>query len=169
MKTKITTEKVLNAYRIISGAKYTKMDDADKIKVWKIARALKPVADKFDDDSKDASEKFKPEGFDENLRKAQEYERVIKDKDADASKLEMGAAEYGEFIKELQKYNKIVGDAIKEFADKEVELEFEKISEEAFGKLMASNDGAWDFGQALKLSEIICEKKKPSEDDGADA
>lgn len=169
MKQTIKTENVLGAYNVLNTAKYTKMDDADKIKVWKIARALKPIASKFDEDSKDASEKMKPDGFDENLRKAQEYERVTKDANADASKLEMGAAEYGAFIKELQKYNKIVGEAIKEFADKEVELEFDKISEEAFGKLMASNDGAWDFGQALKLSEIICEKKKPSEDDGADA
>jgi len=152
-KQTIKTEKVLSAYRVLSTAKYSKMSDEDKIKVWKIARTLKPVADKFEDDSKDASEKFKPEGFDENLRKAQEYERVTKDKDADASKLEMGAAEYGGFIKELQKYNKIVGDAIKEFADKEVELEFEKLTEDAFGKLMASNE--WTMEQAMEIGMLI--------------
>lgn len=152
-KQTIKTEKVLSAYRVLSTAKYTKMDDADKIKVWKIARALKPVATKFEDDSKDAAEKFKPEGFDENLRKAQEFERVTKDADADASKLEMGAAEYNEFIKELKKYNKLVGDAIKEYAEKEVEVEFDALSEDAFGKLMASNE--WTMEQTLEIGMLI--------------
>jgi len=154
MKTKITTEKVLNAYRIISGAKYTKMDDADKIKVWKIARALKPVADKFEDDSKDAADKMKPsEDFADNLQKAQEFERITKDKDFDASKLPMGVAEYNGFIKEFQNYNRLVGEAVKEFADKEVEIEFEPLSEDAFGKLMASNE--WTMEQTVEIGMLI--------------
>lgn len=154
MKTKITTEKVLNAYHIISGAKYTKMDDADKIKVWKIARALKPVATKFDEDSKDAAEKLKPsEDFADNLQKAQEFERITKEKDFDASKLPMGAAEYNEFIKKLQDYNRLVGEAVKEFADREVEIEFEPLSEESFGKLMASNE--WTMEQTVEIGMLI--------------
>lgn len=154
MKTKITTEKVLNAYRIISGAKYTKMDDADKIQAWKIARALKPVATKFDEDSKDAAEKLKPsEDFADNLQKAQEFERITKEKDFDASKLPMGAAEYNEFIKKLQDYNRLVGEAVKEFADKEVEIEFEPLSEESFGKLMASNE--WTMEQTVEIGMLI--------------
>ncbi len=153
MVNKIKTGKVLDAYRIISGAKYTKMDDADKIKVWKIARALKPVADNFEDDSKDAAEKFKPEGFADNLQKAQEFERITKEKDFDASKLPMGVAEYNEFIKKLQDYNRLVGEAVKEFADKEVEIEFEPLSEDAFGKLMASNE--WTMEQTVEIGMLI--------------
>lgn len=154
MKTKITTEKVLNVYRIISGAKYTKMDDADKIKVWKIARALKPVADKFEDDSKDAAEKMKPtDDFADNLQKAQEFERITKEKDFDASKLPMGVAEYNEFIKKFQSYNKLVGEAVKEFAEKEVVIEFEPLSEESFGKLMASNE--WTMEQTVEIGMLI--------------
>ena len=152
-KMTLKTDHVLKAYNIISQAKYTKLDDADKIKVWKIARALKPIATRYDEDTKDAAEKLKPDGFDENLRKAQAYERVAKDKDADASGLEMGAAEYGKFIGELQKYNRLVNDAVREFADKEVELTFDALSEEAFTKLMNSND--WTMAQALAVGEII--------------
>lgn len=153
MTKKVKTEQVLGAFNVLNTAKYAKMDDADKIKVWKIARALKPIATKFDEDSKDAAEKLKPEGFDENLRKAQEYERVTKDKEADASKLEMGAAEYGEFIKKLKEMNKLVADALKEFANKEVDIDFEPISEDAFTKLMASND--WTMEQAVMIGELI--------------
>lgn len=148
------TEKVLAAYHLLGSAKYGKLSDEDKIKVWKIARALKPIATKYDEDMKDAAEKLKPEGFDENLRKASEYERVTKDKEADASKLEMGAAEFGDFIKELQKYNRLVNDAVREFADKEVELTFDTLSEEAFGKLMASND--WTVEQAETAGDTVC-------------
>lgn len=153
MTKKVKTEKVLGAFNVLNTAKYAKMDDADKIKVWKIARALKPIATKFDEDSKDAAEKLKPEGFDDDLRKAQEYERVTKDKEADASKLEMGAAEYGEFIKKLKEMNKLVADALKEFANKEVDIDFEPISEDAFTKLMASND--WTMEQAVMIGELI--------------
>ena len=153
MTRKVKTEKVLGAFNVLNTAKYAKMDDADKIKVWKIARALKPIATKFDEDSKDAAEKLKPEGFDDDLRKAQEYERVTKDKDADTSKLEMGAAEYGEFIKKLKEMNKLVADALKEFANKEVDIDFEPISEDAFTKLMASND--WTMEQAVMIGELI--------------
>lgn len=153
MTRKVKTEKVLGAFNVLNTAKYAKMDDADKIKAWKIARALKPIATKFDEDSKDAAEKLKPEGFDDDLRKAQEYERVTKDKDADASKLEMGAAEYDEFIKKLKEMNKVVADALKEFANKEVDIDFEPISEDAFTKLMASND--WTMEQAVMIGELI--------------
>ena len=154
MKKTIKTEKVLAVWQVLGSAKYTKMEDADKIKVWKISRVLKPIAEKFDEESKDAAEKLKPtEDFSERLQNAQEYEHVSKDANADATKLKMGAAEYGEFINELQNYNKLVSDAVNGFAEKEVEVEFEPINEDAFGKLMASND--WTFEQVMAINLIM--------------
>ena len=152
---KIETSKVVSAYNVLSTAKYGKLDDADKINVWKIARALKPVATKFEEDNKDAAEKFKPEGFDEKLQNAQEYERVTRDPQNDTSKLKMGAAEYDKFIGELKSYNKLVGDAVKEYSEKECNLSFEPISEDAFGKLMASNE--WTMEQVTTLGSLIVE------------
>lgn len=154
-KKTIKTDKVLSAFRVLNTAKYSKMEDEDKIKVWKIARALKPVADKFDEDSKDAAEKFKPsEDFADNLQKAQEYERM-RNAGEDMTKAQMGAAKYGEFVKEFQKYNKLVTDAIKEFAEKEVDVEFEPLSDAAFGKLMASNE--WEMSQVMEIGQIVLE------------
>lgn len=157
MKKSIKTSEVLVAFNTLNTAKYGSMEDADKIKVWKITRALKPIATKFDEDSKDAAEKMKPKyegGFDETLQKAQEYERMIRDTKVDAKKLPMGAAEYDAFIAKFKEYNKLVGKTIEEFAEKVVKVEFEPLTEDAFGKLMASNE--WAFGQAVALSEIIC-------------
>lgn len=153
-KKTIKTDKVLQVWQVLGTAKYTKLDDADKIKVWKISRVLKPIAEKFDEETKDAAEKLKPtKDFDQRLQDAQEYERVSKDASADASKLKMGAAEYGEFIKEVRRYNQLVSDAVKDFAEKEVEVEFEPLSEDAFVKLMASND--WNYGQIMQIDLIM--------------
>ena len=166
MKKTIKTSEVLAAYNVLNAAKYGSMEDGDKIKVWKITRALKPIATKFDEDSKDAAEKMKPKydgGFDETLQKAQEYERMIRDPKADTKKLPMGAAEYDAFIKEFKAYNELVGKAVEDFAKKEVTINIEPISDDAFGKLMASND--WTFGQTTALSEIICEPAEAEEEE----
>lgn len=53
----------------------------------------------------------------------------------------------------FQNYNRLVADAVKEFADKEVEIEFEPLSEDAFGKLMASNE--WTMEQTVEIGMLI--------------
>jgi hypothetical protein len=152
----MTTEKVLAAWRTLNNAKYSKLDDADKVKVWKATRALRPIAEKFDEDLKDAAKKLKPsEDFDERLAKAQKYEVMIKQPDLDAEQLPMGAAEYAKFIDEFNAYNKLVDKAMKEYAEKKVEIEVEPLSEESFTKLMASND--WTMAQVVSLDDILVE------------
>ena len=158
MKKIIKTNDILAAFNIINAAKYTSLEDKDKVKVWKIARALKPVATKFKEDTEDAAEKLKPEvdgGYDEMFMKAQEFERIQKDPKADKTKLPITTAEYGEFIEKFQKYQKLLFDALKEFSEKDVELEFEPLDDDGFGKLMASNE--WTMDQVLALTDIICE------------
>ena len=154
-KVTLTTEKVLAAYNVISTAKYSKLDDANKVKVWKIARAMKPVADKFADDRDDAAKKLMPtEDFEERRVKAQQYQAMLGDKQADMTQAPMTPTEFWKFIEESNGYNKLLADALNDFGKKEVKVSFEPISEEAFGKLMTSND--WTFEFALKLGEIIC-------------
>lgn len=155
-KIKLTTEKVLEAFGIISTAKYGKMDDADKIKVWKIARKMKPVADKFADDRDDAAKKLLPtEDFEERRVKAQQYQAMLGDKNADMTQAPMTPTEFWKFVDESNGYNKLLEEALKDFGKNEVELEFEPISEDAFGKLMASND--WNMAQVVALDGIVTE------------
>lgn len=155
-KIKVKTKDVLSAYNVLNNAKYGSMDDADKIKVWKIARAMKPVAVKFEEDNRDAAEKFKPKDkdFDTRLANAQEFERM-RNNGEDMRNAKMGAAQYQEFVDELKKYNGLVEKAVKEFAEKDVELEFEVLSEDAFCKLMSSND--WKMSEVMMLSDVIVE------------
>lgn len=150
-KVTIKTEKVLQVFQILKDAKYSKMADDDKIKLWKIARAMKPIATKFEEDSKDAAEKLKPEGLDVTLEKAKDYEQKKQKGDAD---LPMTEAEYLEFINgDWQKFNKLVAKAVKEFADAEVELEIDPLSEEALQKLMSSND--WKMEQVMTVGDFL--------------
>ena len=158
MEKKIKTDEVLKAFNILSMAKYDKLSDEDKIKLWKITCAMMPYATQYEELQKDAAKKFKPatEGFDERLEKAQGVERMLRFPNVDATTLPMGAAEYNQFIaNEMNPYNKVVAEALKEFADKEVSLTFDGLSSEAFGKLMASNE--WVMGNVAKLGMLIVE------------
>ena len=153
---KMKTEDVLKAYNVISTAKYGKLDDQDKVRVWKIARALKPVADKFADDRDDAARKLLPtEDFEERRAKAQQYQAMLGDKQADMTQAPMTPAEFWRFFNENMAYTKTVNDALADFGKKEVEVEFEPLSEEAFCKLMASND--WTLEQVVVLDGIVTE------------
>lgn len=152
-KVKIKTEKALEVFNILKGASYQKLSDEDKVKVWKAYRALHPVATKFEDDSKDAAEKLKPEGLEATLEKAKDYEQKKQKGDSD---LPMTEQEYLAFINgDWAKFNQLLAKAVKEFADAEVELEFEPVNEEGFAKLMSSND--WKMEQVRIVSEFITE------------
>ena len=165
MKKVIKTSEALAAYNILNNSKYSNLEDGDKIKLWKITRVLKPIATKFEEDNKDAAEKFKADikDFDELLPKAQEYENLLRT-NGDMSKSPIGAAEYDAFIREFKKYNSLVGKAVEEFANKEVELSFEPLSEDAISKLMASNTD-WKMAQVMAISDIVCEVAEPAKEE----
>lgn len=158
MKKTLLISKVLPVYSVLSQAKYGQMNDADKIKAWKIARAMKPIADQYDDTAKDAAEKFKPtvEDFEQKLEKSQMVQQMLRMPNADIKTMPMGIAEYNQFMTEVMNpYNRLVAKALDEVSKKEVTLEYDGLSEAAFEKLMSSND--WTFEQAVKLSELMVE------------
>lgn len=153
MKKTIKTKDLHAAYVVLSSAKFGKMDDADKIKLWKIGRTLKPIAMKFEEDKNSAIEKLKPEGFDERAQAANEFQQAQQSNNIDASKLKMGPEEFNAFVLEANNYNKLVDDAVKEYAEAEVEIDIEPLTEDAFGKLMASNE--LTLGKAVMLADIV--------------
>ena len=56
---------------------------------------------------------------------------------------------------DYQRYNKMVNEALKEAASKDVEIDIEPLTEETFVKLMNSND--WTFDIVQLLGDILCE------------
>ena len=70
------TNEILEAYKVLQNAKYQKLSDDGKVKVWKITRLLKPVATQFKEDLQDAQQKLMPDGdFIQRLGKAMQYEQ----------------------------------------------------------------------------------------------
>ena len=134
------------AYNALNAAKLTKMDDADKVKVLKTLRNLKAVATPYFDFVRDAEEKMKPEGYDGMQRKAQQWQ-------AEGQKTTLTAAEQLELDRFFKQYRKSVDEAAREEGDKEVEVKIGKLSEDAFQKLVASND--WKAEELLKLDIML--------------
>ena len=155
---------IIALFRLLNAAKYTKMEDGDKIKAWKVLRALKPIAEKFDDDIKTSREKLKPEGYDELLKRAQQIEAderkvfgEINSQQREQEFIKMLSGKYENYAKlqEVQRnFIKLCNDALREFAQSDVELEFEPLNENAFEKLMSSND--WSLSQVGFLADNIC-------------
>lgn len=146
MKKTMKTEDILKSFGLLKDVNYQKLEDADKVKVWKVVRQLKPVATQYEEAKQDAVKSLIPEGFNENLRKAQEYERK---KAGGEAGLPMTEEEYKAFLVEFQKYNKLVADALKEQEDMEHEVEFEPLTEDVLGLLIVSNNWPLAKGDAL--------------------
>lgn len=129
---------IVTVHRLINTAKLGKMEDAEKYAIIKVARQIKKVGTEFDDFLKDVQEKMKPEGFDSIISKVQKNEKMT-----------------SEESEVLNKYNNDVAECLKDELDKEVELAFEPMTEEAIGRFVASND--FSMGEIFAISDVIGE------------
>lgn len=128
---KTTKEQAIMAYDTLAGAKLGKMKDGDKFAAVKIMRALKSTASDYRDYLKDASDKLKPEGFDELQGR------------------ELTAEEQ----KVATKYQQDVSRCLSDELAKEIELDFTPLSEEGLKSLIDSND--FTLGQIMTLQDVI--------------
>ena len=150
-KVELKTKRIIEAFKTLDSSKYQKLSDDDKIKVWKIIRALKPVALEYEEAIEDAKTRLVPsDDYEMKFQKAQLYERMKKE---GKNTLPMSEEEYNAFVPVFKSYMELLAKAINDGLKEVRSIEFESLSEEAFGKLMASND--WSFGQAEKLDFII--------------
>ena len=149
----LTTEKITKAFKVLDEARYQKLSDDDKVKVWKISRKLGPIALKYEEEALDAERKLMPsEDFPQKLQKVLAYEKALDEGKKDS--LPMTREEHDAFAKEYFAYKDLLNKATAELKEKEATIEFEPLSENAFGKLMSSND--WTLKQ-VDLIEFIIE------------
>ena len=122
---------VVNAFAALNGAKLAKMEDKEKFTLIKAMKVMKPV------------------------KRVEEWRTKHADtKPSDFTPAEL--KELNEINTYFNDYNKKVEECVKEEADKEVTPEYARLTEEAFGRLLASNDD-WDVEKSLMVSEILCE------------
>lgn len=145
MKAKI--KQIVSAYNALGNAKLTKLDDAEKGKVLKARKAMRPIADDFSAFLKDCEEKFKPENWDELQGKLQQWQQEG-DKDTTLT-----IEERKSINKALVDYQRSINKVTNEELEKEVELELEKLSEGADIKIMSASD--WTPNQLDEIEILL--------------
>ncbi len=131
------TIEAVKAYRILKSAKLTKMDDADKLKTIKAMRVLRPVSEEYDKDVEEGRKALQDDKFEEMQQKAQKHNEAVQEKKQEGL---LGYSELKELNEYFTSYDKSVRKMLQELDDKELTLTIGRLSEEAFGKLAASND-----------------------------
>lgn len=144
------TKQVVEAYALINKSKLTKMEDADKFTVIKAIRALKPIYTAYEEYIKDAQEKLKGENHDEMVKKGEEFNRNNKNV-ADLTPEELSSLK--EVNNYFRAYNGSLQKLIEEELSKEVAPEYERLSEAALKKFIASND--FSVEECIKVSDVL--------------
>lgn len=142
MKKTIKAETIALAHRMLGGASLAKMEDAEKFTVIKAMRALKPVATALSEAVETAREKLAPEDYARIKQNAQRFQTLTPQEQAEVNAVE-------------RELDEKVTECVKEEAGKEHELEYEPLSEAAFGRFMSSND--FRVSAIMTLSDVLCE------------
>ena len=125
-------KQILAAYSRIENATATKLKEDDVIKLLKARKAMRPYVNEYKDFLKDAQDKFKPENWAEIERKIEQWRQ-------EGDRTTLTEEERIEINKVGSEYDKKVQSAVKDELEKEIEIEFEKLSENADTKLMIEN------------------------------
>ena len=142
------TSTIIEVYQLLNTAKLTKMESKEKFQVIKIMRAMKPVAEEWDSFVKTMDEKLKGDNHEEMLAKAQQWQK-------EGEKTTLSFDERMAVNEYFAKFNKDRTEMITSEQSKEVNILFDKLTEEAFERLVDSND--FNVGQIVALQEAICQ------------
>ena len=138
---------IISVYKVLNEAKLSKMDDSDKFKVIKAVRALRSIANDFEELVKDVQEKLKDESFEEMQEKAKKWQE-------EGEKTSISVEERKSINQYFNDYSNKVDKCLKEEGEKDNELTFEKLTDEAFDKLTASND--WNVKTIIQVQDALC-------------
>lgn len=141
------TSTIIEVYKALKEAKLTKMESKEKFAVIRIMRAVKPVAEEWDAFMATVDEKLKGENHEAIVAMIQQWQ-----KEGDNTTLTM--EERKEVNEYIAKFNAERNELINAELAKEVEVSFERISEETFERFIDSND--MDVNVLTMLSENIC-------------
>lgn len=129
-------KEAIELYKVLNGCKLTGMASSSKMIVLNNLRKLRPISETYEADIKDAIEKFKPEGFDELVKKAREHNDSV----STGGKSIMSAEELKEVSSAIESYNKEVNDFIEKIINEDSGVEMEKLDTSNLEKLLDAND-----------------------------
>ena len=148
----IKTIKVEEFFETLRGAKVTGLDGQSKFCVVKILRKLRPVIDDIRAFRADAVDKFKPENWDETLKKFQGLSR---------GEITLSQDESEETIKDVFTFDSKIKNLVVEEFGEIIHIDVQAISEESFEGILAFND--WDSNVALLMADTLLPENSESE------
>jgi hypothetical protein len=134
------TKELAQVYNLLKGAKLSKMEDSDKIKVVVAMREIKKIVTPYNEAINDARESLKDGDFERSVGKLRDFKNL-----PDEDKVALNTY--------FQTYEENIAKAVSDIAESEHELQYERLSEDAFGKFIASND--FTIEQIMKLQDIL--------------
>ena len=146
---------IVNAYNVLNAAKLAKMQDTDKFTVIRAMRALKPIQTDYEAAVKDAQERLKPEDFDALQKKAADWNATHKDKKLTDLTPEERATLEG-INAAYRDYTEKVEQCVRDLAETEKTLDYTRLSQDAFGKLLESNP-EWKMQEILGVADVLGE------------
>lgn len=136
---------VIDLYRAYTSVKFTGVPMPDRLAMLRNMRILKPISDEYDALQMDASERFKPDGYDELENEVMSLagETVSPDISRKVGKYNIQKAEYMKAMNEylLGVYDKSTGQRTGGLLDEEHDITIEPISPKSFEKLVEKNEG----------------------------
>ena len=149
---------VIDLYRAYTSVKFTGVPTADRLVMLRNMRILKPISDEYDALQMDASERFKPDGYDELEQEVMSLagETATADVSKKLAKYNIQKTEYMKAMNDylLGVYDKQTGKRTGGLLDEEHDLKMEAISAEAFDKLVQANEQV-DTKHLCVISEYV--------------
>lgn len=136
MKTKLISE----GYAVLKDAKISKLESKDQFRVIKALRVLKPISETYNADIQDLEKKVTSctaEELKENREKAQKHSEAIQNNSTEGLLSTKEIVDLNAFFQKVDKEMKALR---KELDEENVELSYEKLSEDSFIKLTECNE-----------------------------
>lgn len=132
------TSDYLNVAELLKKAKVSKMEDKDKMKLIKAVRFIMKITKEYEELVNDTKERLKDERFDEMLSRAESFNEKRKDNKDSLTNEEL--KELNELNSYFNGYNNEISNVLKDEYEKEITADYERLSDDAFSKFIASND-----------------------------
>lgn len=149
---------VIDLYRAYTSVKFTGVPTVDRLAMLRNMRILKPISDEYDALQMDASERFKPDGYDELEQEVMSHagDTVTPELNRKVGRYNIQKTEYMKAMNDylLGVYDKQTGKRTGGLLDEEHDLKMEAISAEAFDKLVQANEQV-DTKHLCVISEYV--------------
>lgn len=155
MKKNVKIQTIVEQYPTLDKASIGKMDVADRFVFIKALRPMKKISDDFNAFREDAVNRLKPENYDKIVETVSKFNSMDYAAMVDA----MADKDVADALRANGEFNSNIDKCLRDELEKEVELEFAPLSEDAFGKLMDSNSN-WQAGVIMAIEDILCGKEE---------